>query len=280
MRYSPEARRFLAYPDSAGLSAGHVSFSRDGKHVAYVTHPQMALWKMNADGTGSQMLAEHAALPQWSPDGRRIAYMGFDRDYRVPTKIHVITAERGTPQQPVPSPEWQGVPTWTADGSGLIFGENDKVFPIRPSCSIHQFDFTSGKTADLPGTTGLWSARACPTGRYIAAATRDNRKLVLYDLRTAGWSELASFPDSVTGDNPTWSKDGKFIYIDAPESPDPAIYRISIPSARMERVASLKGIQRVKGDMGAWIGLTPDNLPMILRSGQAEEIYAWDWIAP
>ena len=280
MRYDPGSERFATYPDPAGLSAGHVSFSRDGKHVAYVAQPEMSLWIMNADGTGRQKLADNAALPRWSPDGRQIAYMGWNKDSRVPTKIHLISADGGTPRQAVQSPEWQGGPTWTSDGSGLIFGENDKVFPIRASCSIHLFDFKSGKTSDLPGSTGLWTARACPTGRYIAAATRDNRKLVLYDMRRANWTEMASFPDSAIGANPTWSSDGRFIYVDAPDSTDPAIYRISVPGKRMERVASLKGIQRINGDIGLWMGLTPDNLPLILRALQSSEVYAWDWIAP
>jgi Tol biopolymer transport system component len=180
----------------------------------------------------------------------------------------------------VPSPEWQGVPTWTADGSGLIFGENGRVFPISPSCSIHLFNFESGKTSDIPGSAGLWTARACPTGRYIAAVTRNDRKLVLYDMRTTAWTDLAGFADSTIGANPTWSRDGKFIYVDAPDSPDPAIYRIAIPGGRMERVVSLKGIQRVHGNIGVWIGLTPDNLPLILRAVQSSEVWAWDWIAP
>jgi len=63
-------------------------------------------------------------------------------------------------------------------------------------------------------------------------------------------------------------------------SSDPAIYRISIPSMRIERVASLKGIQRVLADTGMGIGLTPDNLPLILRAVQPNQVYAWDWIAP
>lgn len=280
MRYDPASERFATYPDPVGLSAGHAAFSRDGKHVAYVSQPEMALWKMKADGTGRQKLADNAALPQWSPDGRQIAYMGWNKDPHVPTRIYLISSDGGTPQQAVQSPEWQGGPTWTADGSGLIFGENDKVFPIRESCSIHLFDFKSGKTSDLPGSTGLWTARACPTGRCIAAVTRDNRKLVLYDMRRAKWTELASFSDSTIGANPTWSSDGRFIYVDAPDSSDPAIYRISVPGKRMERVAGLKGIQRVNGDIGLWMGLTPENLPLIMRTVQSNEIYAWDWIAP
>jgi hypothetical protein len=97
---------------------------------------------------------------------------------------------------------------------------------------------------------------------------------VLYDLRTSAWTELASFPDSVIGDNPTWSRDGKFIHADAPFSAKPAIYRIGIPSKRIERVADLKGIQRVHGNMGAWIGLTPDNLPLILRRLRASRPFS------
>ena len=280
VRYDPGAQRFASYPNEDGLSGGHTSFSPDGKQVAYVTYPDLRLWKMNMDGTGRQVMADRAVLPQWSPDGQRIAFMRLGADDRQPTRISVISADGGHLQQPVPSPEWQGVPTWTADGSGLIFGENSPVSPIRESCSIHLFEFKSGKTSDLPGSTGLWTARASPAGRYVAAATRDKRKLVLYDMRTAAWTELASFADSVIGDNPTWSKDGRSIYIDAPLSSDPAIYRISIAGKRMERVASLNGIQRVDGNMGMWIGLTPDNHPLILRGVQPNQIYAWDWIAP
>jgi hypothetical protein len=57
---------------------------------------------------------------------------------------------------------------------------------------------------------------------------------------------------------------------DAPFSSDPAIYRISIPSMRIERVASLKGIQRVLADTGMGIGLTPDNPSTHPARGAAE----------
>ncbi|HTQ53679.1 MAG TPA: hypothetical protein VMI94_04410 [Bryobacteraceae bacterium] len=280
MRYDPATRRFLAYPDAAGLSGGHVSFSRDGKEAVYVTYPDMNLWRMNADGSGRRMLTDHAALPQWSPNDRRIAFMRTAADSHKPTKIGVISSDGGTVQEPVRSPEWQGVPTWSADGKALIFGDNAFQGPLRESCSIHRFDFASGKTSDFPNTSGLWTARACPTGRWIAALTRDNRKLVLYDERTAARIYLASFAESVIGDNPTWSSNGKFIYFDVPNAVAPAIYRIAVPSGRKKRVASLEGIHRVRSDLGLWIGLTPDNLPLVVREADASEIYAWDWIEP
>ena len=51
--------------------------------------------------------------------------------------------------------------------------------------------------------------------------TRDNYRLMLYDRRTAALSELFVAPEGRLGDNPIWSADGRFIYIDAPFSSDP-----------------------------------------------------------
>ena len=44
--------------------------------------------------------------------------------------------------------------------------------------------------------------------------------------------------------------------------------------------ADLKGIERANVDVGAWLGLTPDGSPLILRQVQGSELHAWDWIAP
>lgn len=280
VRYDSHVKQFVTWPGMPGLSAGHVAFSPDGKRAAYVTYPEMNLWTMNADGSERRQIGVRAALPQWSPDGRRIAYMGSVPGPNPPTKIRVISAEGGVPSEPVEWPGWQGVPVWTPDGNGLVFGENGETFPIRVSCMLHYFDFRTGKTRDLPGTAGLWTARMSPRGRYVAATTRDQQRLVLYDMRTAHVTELAKFPDSVVGDNPTWSRDGRYIYVDAPLSQDPAIYRIRVADRHLERAASLRGIQRANQWMGAWIGLTPNNEPLIVRQVQGSEIYSWDWVSP
>ncbi len=147
-----------------------------------------------------------------------------------------------------------------------------------PGAWARLFDFKSGKTTELPGTAGLWTPRVCPTGRYIAAQTRDNRKLVLYDRQTAAVSELFASPEGRLGDNPNWSSDGRFVYIDKPYARDPAVYRIRIADKRVERVANLGGYQRVRAGIGLWLGLTPGGSLMIVREMQGSEIYAWDLI--
>lgn len=153
--FEPSLRQFVTYPDPHGLSAAQTSFSPDGKQVAYVTHPEMTLWKMNVDGSNRKELAQRAALPQWSPDGRWIAFMGWNKEPNTPTKIRVISPDGSSMRQPVSSPEWQGAPNWTPDGGGLIFGENGPVSPIPATACLHRFDFKSGVTSDLPGSAGL-----------------------------------------------------------------------------------------------------------------------------
>lgn len=54
--------------------------------------------------------------------------------------------------------------------------------------------------------------------------------------------------------------------------------RIRIADKSVQRIASLRGIQRVTGGIGLWIGLAPDGALMILREIQGSEIYAWDWV--
>jgi Tol biopolymer transport system component len=282
LRLDPGTRQFALYPKMRGLSAGQLAFSPDGRQVVYAAHPATTLWLMNVDGTKRRLLtpgSDGGALPQWSPDGRRIAFMGWKTGENGRSRIRIVSPEGSGPLDAIPAPGGQGAPSWTSD-TELVFGDNGPTFPIAASCSLHAFDFKTGKTTGLPGTTGLWTPRACPAGRYIAAQTRDNRKLMLYDRRTARLTELLASPGGPLGDNPVWSKDGESIYMDAPYADEPAIYRIRIADARIERLASLGGIQRAVGNIGLWMGLAPDGCLLILRQLQGSEIYAWDLVEP
>jgi len=195
-----------------------------------------------------------------------------------PTRIRITSPDGKDPVEPVPLRRWQGAPQWTSDRE-LVFGDNGPTFPIPPTCSLHAFDLKTAKVTDLPGTNGLWTARPCPTGRYIAAQTNDNTRLMLYDRRTAAVTEPFRSPEGRLGDNPTWSRDGAYIYMDTPYARDPAVYRIRIADRKVERIASLGGIQRVEA-IGLWLGLAPDNSLLILRQVQGSEIDSWDWVTP
>ncbi len=53
--------------------------------------------------------------------------------------------------------------------------------------------------------------------------------------------------------------------------------RVRAADGRVEPVVSLNGITRVFGELGSWLGIAPDDSPIVLRamSGPAE-VYALD----
>ena len=76
VRYDAQRREFV--PFLSGIWATDVSFSRDGKWVAYVSYPEGTLWRSRVDGSDRLQLTNppvFAALPRWSPDGTQIAFI-------------------------------------------------------------------------------------------------------------------------------------------------------------------------------------------------------------
>lgn len=53
-----------------------------------------------------------------------------------------------------------------------------------------------------------------------------------------------------------------------------------ISDHRVEKLATLKEIQRPSNLAGSWVGLAPDDSPLFLRDLSVQEIYARDWEAP
>ena len=122
VRYDPKANQLVPY--LAGISAGELDFSRDGKWITYASYPEGDLWRMRADGTDPVQLTFapiSAGLPRWSPDGSQIAYVATER--RKPWKIFVISAQGGTPQELLPQDQGETDPTWSPAGKRLRSGD-------------------------------------------------------------------------------------------------------------------------------------------------------------
>jgi hypothetical protein len=67
-----------------------------------------------------------------------------------------------------------------------------------------------------------------------------------------------------------WSRHEEAIYFNGEATAgDRAVFRMKVPNGQVERLASLNG--RTERD---WLGLTPDDLPLIARYVGAQEIYA------
>lgn len=281
VRYDSKTNEFNVY--LGGISADHVEFSPDGKWIAYSTYPDGIIWRSRLDHTERLQLSPSsltAWFPRWSPDGKHIAFIATSEGK--PIKIYVVSSNGGSPQLLISDLNNQIDPNWSPDGNSLMYATEPAGSSNKPEGSrIEIMDLKSRRTSSLPGAGGLNAPRWSPDGRFVVATalTRDKWRspgVVIFDFKTGAWTALEDDPI----DNKWWSRDGKYFYFDKYANGDPAIFRIRMSDRHLERVASLQQIRRSPGVMGWWMGLTPDNSPMVLRDTSIQEIYALDWQRP
>ena len=266
--YDSRLHEFVPY--LGGISAEGVSFSKDGQWVAYVRLPEGTLWRMKMDGSEQLQLTfppMKVFLPRWSPDGKRLAFRGTLTDGR--PRIYTIPADGGAPEALTSGKSGESDPTWSPDANAVAFYDGGQT----PDSSIKVLSLNTHTVTELPGSKGIFSPRWSPDGRYVAALTVGDFKLMLFDFKTQKWEKLgragAAFPD--------WSKDGKYVYFDELNTTTPAFFRLEVATRKTEEVAKLGNAHPVEGIAGfAWTGVTPDGSPLIARQAGTQEIYALD----
>jgi serine/threonine protein kinase/Tol biopolymer transport system component len=269
-----DARSGQIAPYLSGMSAMGLDFSRDGEWVAYNDGTDGTMWRSKVDGTQKLQLVSPpmlAYLPRWSPDSKEIAFFGHPPGE--PWQIYVVPAAGGAPEVLYRGETNLADPSWSPDGKSMAFGENSLN---NQGSAIYVLDLKTRKTAKLPGSDGLYSPRWSPNGRYVAAIPLDSLKLMLFDLTSQEWTELAKIFVAY----PTWSRDARYLYFDGILDNQEGYYRVQISDHKLERICSLKGFQPAGGAFGNWTGLAPDESPLLVRDASIQEIYALDWDTP
>ena len=271
LKVDAEKKTFQTYLQ--GLSADSVSFSRDHQWMTYVSSGDRCLWRSRVDGAEAVQLTRRpmdVEQSTWSPDDRQIAFMG--KMPGRPWRIYLIRPSGGDPSEVSKGDDNQGVPTWSADGRQLIYANVD--CSQAQLCWIHRVDLNTGRTELLPGSHGLRTARWSPDGRYITALWPEKQELVLFNVHSGTWTKLA---DSVNGDNINWSSDSQSVFVDSPHGPRPMIERIRVTDKHRTVVANLASMQNPFGLISNWVGLTPDDSPILLRVFGGTEVYSLEW---
>jgi len=270
VRYDVKSAAFV--PFLSGISAESVSFFKDGQSVAYVSFPEGTLWTSKLDGSQRLQLTYpplYAMQPSWSPDGKQIVFFDFSPGQKA--KLYTVSIDGGAPREMIPEDlEEQLDPSWSPDGTRIVFAGASS----DPNTTIRILDVKTHQISTLPISKGLFSPRWSPDGRYVVAMPENPHILRLFDFAVQRWEEIAK----VTADFPNWSRTGDYVYF-LHEGDQPSVMRVRIRDRKLERVADLKDFRQA-GYFGYWLGMAPDDSPLLLRDTGTQEIYGLNWEVP
>jgi eukaryotic-like serine/threonine-protein kinase len=275
VHYDSSSKQFV--PFLGGISATDASFSRDGKWVAYIGLPGYDLWRSRVDGSERLQLASPAghilALPRWSPDGKQIAFMST-----VVGKfwtIFLIASDGGLPKPLLAEGIPESDPTWSADGTRLAFSTGFTSTTAKSDIEI--VNLNTHQTSTIPGSSGLFSPRWSPDGRYLAALSFQYpaKQVFLYDFLTQKWTAWVT--DQDVG-YLSWTADSHYLQYVQHNSGDnnSVVRRLKVGTFRPEDLFSLKSLRRFDGTSGFWSDIAPDSSRMFVRDASGRDIYSLD----
>ncbi|MGA8732271.1 MAG: CadC family transcriptional regulator, partial [Terracidiphilus sp.] len=272
----PNSSTFIALDENLSAAA-LAQYSPDGHWVAWLNASDGSLWRSRADGSERIELTTpplRIFSMKWSPDNRSLALMAAEPG--MSWKIYLIDAEGGKPAPLLNEDRNEADPDWSADGQSLVFGRLPDRMDSRQPKAIYLLDIKTRRVAEIPGSTGLFSPRLSPDGRYIAAIRLDQTALLLFDRKLALWTTLTAHG---AGD-PTWSHDSRFLYFqDFLEAGKP-IYRIAVPAGKAEPIAIMDNLRPIAATDYRLIGLAPGDLPIVSARTSTVNFYSVDLNEP
>ncbi len=268
--FDPSQARFLPRIDFL-QGAVRIVFSLDHQWVAW-TDDRGHLWRGRVDGTEKLQLTSDSIFvlnASWSTDNRTLAIMA-----KYPNRgwqIFWISQSGGEPKYLLP-PNVQAIgdPNFSPDGKSLAFGGLPVLMGGDTSNHppIRVLDLGTNRIQDLPDSANMFSPRWSPDGRYIAALTLDQQKLMLYNIAERSWKVAAKLSAS----DPLWGPDGKSLYFYVCVSESRPIYRIGIPNLEVRQI--------YHPDCGhhncILSGISPDNRPLIRVEMRRSNIFSID----
>jgi Tol biopolymer transport system component len=200
---------------AAGVGAFQADVSPDGSRIVFSKNVagHQELFVANVDGSHASPMKLRGDIcscgavdPDWSPDGRRIAFVGSNE--LGGSSIDIAEVATGNVTQLTKPGHEQSAPDWSPDGSRLVF-----VRGGSGPASIVVLDVASGSVTVIVKSWGAEDPVWSPDGNLIAYSGSDGSLDVsdLWLVRADG-SAQRRFVDVAKQDlSPAWSPDGRSI---------------------------------------------------------------------
>jgi len=190
------------------------ALSPDGKQIAYCIregHWTGQIQVINVDGSGRRQLTKvkgGACDPQWSPDGRRIAFTA----YKGERGAIYITDKNGDNATQIT----EGfVPRWSPDGTRIIFFRNSEGQASKGSIWTANADGSEARKV-VEDSSLAWATSWGPDGKSVAFACERDHRWVIFrvNLDGANLEQIAS-AEKLALFFPVFSPDGQQLVVDA-----------------------------------------------------------------
>ncbi len=216
----------LSLSGVGSLGAPQPIWAPDGGWVAYTSDkggaPDIWLWRdISAPGVDGALEVQRTTLSAranglaWSPDGSRIAFSG-DRYGNM--DIWTVSVTDGQVHRLTDDPRYEGYPSWTPDGSRLLFVRMDDRWVDH---DVIEVDPDGSNPRTVVRDTGFFDYRA---GRAFGAAqVSPDGETVLFRSQRSGWLNFWVAPRDGSAEprpiaasdhdqsDARWSPDGSWI---------------------------------------------------------------------
>jgi eukaryotic-like serine/threonine-protein kinase len=264
----------------------HISFSRDGKHLAFVqVNASQNIEQLAFDPLLGKVIGEPSAIthsssevtaPAISPDGKTLAFQSLEGN----PDILTLKLNGTIPNSVTEDPANDASPVWSPDARRLAFQSSrsgaQQIWTINPDGSgAQQITQVAAPGAVLP----VWS----PDGWHMAYSLFGG-KTFLMDLRKS-WEEQTPVATPSGFDNIThfvarsWSPDGRYLAGSGYKTGSVGIAELliyDIASGGYEKLSEVGNTPRWLNDNRRLIFMYADKLYLVDRqSKKSQEIYTF-----
>jgi Tol biopolymer transport system component len=265
--FDPKGQRFIPFLD--GLAASNFVISPDRQWMVYADYPRHLLWRSRLDGSERLPLTDIPAwMPEWSPDGKWVAFCNFKAIYRV-------SIDGGVPEQLTSESDLEVHPTWSPDGTSIDFSDSPTPGHFT---GIKILDLASKKVSFWPGSAGTYIPSWSPDGKYMVAIANPPKRMVVYSRETKTWRTLKQF--GADWGFWGWSNDSRSILmakIAAEPGEQPGVYRLNIDDAKWTLVSLFNGLSVSSSPFENFLSVTSDGRPVVMSDTSIVQIYSLRW---